>query len=315
MEKINELVNSSSRFLLVGSTKAKYFLLSIVIVGLFLLAPNVILQAQENSTAPVVDYQGQPPVDSDLDGLTDAAEIQIYDTDPKNVDSDGDSWYDGIEIINSTDPSDVQSFPGIVPDVTRVQPADNEIPWAWYTSRASAFVAFILLYLSIFLGLTLRISWLRKIFSPVYALDTHCWISLYATIFAFIHGGVLLLDKFLKLTVADLFIPFVSKFETNLMAVGIIGFYLMIILVATSYGKKYMSHKLWRAVHFLNIILYVVVVIHAYYLGTDMKNDAIRNIFIYSNTFLILLMSVNMFLRIRDKIVLKNTGSFDNDQN
>lgn len=180
-----------------------------------------------------------------------------------------------------------------------------EVPWAWYISRASGLMAFALLYVSIFLGLTLRIPLLRKIFAPAIALDVHAWISVQATVFAFLHGAALLFDKFLNLSLADLFVPFVSDYEPGLLALGIFSFYLMIILVATSYGKKYISHKLWRAVHFLNILLYAFVLIHAVKLGTDLKNPIAYSIFLWSNVFLIFLMLINMQLRIADTIRIR----------
>ncbi len=289
-------------------------LLSMTVVGF--------VQAQTDGTvqAPVVNYEGQDPMDSDLDGLTDQGEIQIYGTDPKKEDSDGDGYLDGVEVISGSNPVDAVSNPTSIGSQTATQQFEaaetiqDETPWPWYVSRMSGLIAFVLLFISIFLGLTLRVPFLRKFFSPLYATNAHCWISLQATIFALIHGGVLTLDKFLDFSFSDVFIPFSSKFEPGLVALGIFSLYLMIILVATSYGKKFMSQKMWRAVHFSNIILYVIVVMHAYYLGTDMKNDIIRNIFIYSNLALVLLMLANMFLRIKEKIARKSADTLNNEQ-
>ncbi|HBI33604.1 MAG TPA: hypothetical protein DEA43_00595 [Candidatus Moranbacteria bacterium] len=260
-----------------------------------------------------IDYKGQPIVDLDLDGLTDQAEEQIYKTDPKNPDSDNDGYYDGTEILAKSDPLDVVSIPG-KPAVTQddISQSQNETPWAWYISRVSGLVGFTLLYISIFLALTIRIPFLRKVFSPLYALNAHGWIALQATLFVFVHGTVLIFDKFMGFNLVDILVPFASTYEPILVAMGIIGFYLMIILVVTSYARKYIPFKVWRAVHFLNIILYIGVIIHAYFLGTDMKNEIIRNIFIYANIFLIVLMLVNMFIRIKQNIARRNVSSIDN---
>jgi len=176
--------------------------------------------------------------------------------------------------------------------------ASNEIPWAWYVARSSALVGFMLLYVSIFLGLAIRTPYLRKIILPIYSLKTHCWISLQALLFAFIHGTALLFDKFVNLSLVEVFVPFASKYKTNLVTLGILAFYLMIILVATSYGRKFISHKLWRAVHFTNILLYVIAIIHAVRLGTDLKNPTVWNIFIWANAFLVFIMLVNIESRI-----------------
>lgn len=43
--------------------------------------------------------------DSDLDGLTDWAEVTIYKSDPLNADTDGDGYKDGAEVINNYDPT------------------------------------------------------------------------------------------------------------------------------------------------------------------------------------------------------------------
>ena len=175
-------------------------------------------------------------------------------------------------------------------------------PWAWYISRASGLVAFVLLYVSIFLGLTIRIRFLHKFFTPLYAVQGHCWIAFQATLFALIHGVALIFDKFIGFTLAGVFVPFVSIYESGLVALGIVGFYLMIIITASSYARKYISQKLWRMLHFTNIILYFVVIMHIYFLGTDMKNELVRNIFVYTNVLLILLMLVNIFSRIKENI-------------
>lgn len=50
--------------------------------------------------------QGLNPAeyDTDGDGLSDKAEIEQYKTDPKKADSDGDTFWDGNEILNGYNP-------------------------------------------------------------------------------------------------------------------------------------------------------------------------------------------------------------------
>ena len=193
--------------------------------------------------------------------------------------------------------------------------ASAGVPWAWYLSRAAGFLAFALLYVSIFLGLTLRIPLLRKIFAPARASYVHCWISLQATLIVFLHAGVLVFDNFFHLTWQDLFVPFASSYQTIPMALGIFGFYLMVVLVATSYGKKYISRKVWRWAHSANVILYVIVLLHVFYLGIDMQNPVVFNVFLWANAFLVFLMLTNMQLRIGDNIRMKNARALRESQN
>ncbi|MEK7665900.1 MAG: hypothetical protein AAB337_03430 [Patescibacteria group bacterium] len=74
---------------------------------------------ERESQSPVVDSDGDGLTDaqeleagtdldnsdSDDDGLGDRAEVEVYDTDPLNPDTDGDSYSDGSEVSNSYNPN------------------------------------------------------------------------------------------------------------------------------------------------------------------------------------------------------------------
>ena len=308
--------NRNSQRSRIKSTRKKIFFASAL--AFFLLFGFVNAQVSTTKQTPVVNYNGQEPIDSDLDGLTDQAEVQVYKTDPNNADTDGDGYYDGTEVLAGSNPLDPTSTPITVNNKSQAQinaaaSAQSETPWAWYISRVSGLVAFALLYISIFLALTIRLPFLRKIFAPAYALNAHCWIALQATIFVFLHGFVLIFDKFLNFSLKGVFVPFASAYEPLLVALGTIGFYLMILLVITSYGRKYLSYKMWRTIHFFNIGLYFIVVIHALYLGTDLKIPLVQDIFIAANEFLVVLMLINMFLQIKTNIARKKQAADFND--
>lgn len=49
--------------------------------------------------------------DSDVDGLTDQAEVSVYKTDPTNNDTDKDGFDDGYEVDQKTSPIDALSLP------------------------------------------------------------------------------------------------------------------------------------------------------------------------------------------------------------
>lgn len=61
--------------------------------------------------------QGLNPVeyDTDGDGLSDKAEIEQYKTDPKKADTDGDTFWDGNELLNGYNPLG----PGRIPTSTK----------------------------------------------------------------------------------------------------------------------------------------------------------------------------------------------------
>lgn len=184
----------------------------------------------------------------------------------------------------------------------------SEIPWAWYLARSSALVAFLLLYISIFLGLSIRTPILKEIIKPAYSYRIHCWISLQALIFTAVHGIALLFDKFISFKIGNIFIPFypmtqsqMAAMNPNFLALGVVAFYIMIILVFSSYFKSRIPASLWRGLHFLNIGLYIITIIHALYMGTDMKIEIVRNIFIAANAVLIILFAINLLSKLKSK--------------
>jgi hypothetical protein len=56
-------------------------------------------------------YTVANPLDSDGDGLSDAAERLVYKTDPQNPDTDGDGVSDGVEVAMGSNPLDTTSTP------------------------------------------------------------------------------------------------------------------------------------------------------------------------------------------------------------
>lgn len=179
----------------------------------------------------------------------------------------------------------------------------EEIPWAWYVSRSSACLGFSMLWLSIFLGLAVRTPVLNKFIKPAYSLGAHRWISLQALFFSFIHGTSLLFDNYINFGWKNVFIPFYplrenSIIDGNLLSLGIMGFYAMVIMIVTSYIRRHIPYHVWRSLHFLNVGLYIAVVIHALYMGTDLKSGIVRNVFIYANVFLAIIFAYNLLIKL-----------------
>jgi methionine sulfoxide reductase heme-binding subunit len=284
----------------------KFFIIAAIILWSY---PISVLAEQ-----PKVDYKDGLIIDSDLDGLTDEGEKQAYYTDPNDPDKDSDGILDGAEVFGQTDPQN-SNDPIVRERVTqKAVIVQNETPWGWYVTRVTALIGFIMLYLSFFFGLAVKTPGLKRLIDAADSYPVHCWISLQALLFAIFHAASLLFDKFLTFSWKDVFVPFALKpsesvakagVSSEVVAFGIISFYLMIILVLTSYLRKFISYRVWRSLHYLNMGLYILVVIHALYLGTDLKTGLLRNIFIWVNIFLALLIVFNIIWKIYSSIKIK----------
>lgn len=250
-----------------------------------------------------IEYKDVPVLDSDLDGLTDLGEEKIFKTDPKFPDSDNDGFLDGAEVLGGTDPSDSKSPSAKETYKSLTYPAESKIPWGWYTTRVTGLIGFLLLYLSFFLGLLPRIPIISRLIEPFISLKTHCWISLQALIFSLVHVFSLFFEHYFHFSWADIFIPFFSEDFAFEIFLGQTALLIMFILVLSSYLSRFFSFKAWRLIHFLNLILFVVVIFHALSFGTDLKEESWgRVIFIGLNVFLAFLILYSLVSLIIRKI-------------
>jgi methionine sulfoxide reductase heme-binding subunit len=269
----------------IENLKLKIYILITTVISIYFLAG--IAKAQER--APV-DYGGEVIVDSDLDGLTDKGEQQVYHTDPGNPDTDGDGYLDGVEIISGTDPVDLGS-PGSVAAESVSAVLRGGTTWIWYLARVAGILGFIFLWITVFLGLSIRNPIFKKMIEPIYSFDFHCFTAALSVFWALIHGTSLLFDPLTQFKFKDVAIPFFSKttiVDVNYLALGIVAFYMMVVMTITSYLRKRLNHKLWRILHFLNPVAFVFVVVHGYMNGTDMKNFYVGSAFLLSSFLLVL---------------------------
>ncbi len=251
-------------------------------------------------TGQKVDYKGQVIVDSDLDGLTDQGEIQIYHTDPGNPDSDGDGYLDGAEILAGTNPLDSSDYPGNSKQQVDsvIQNLSKGTPWVWYVSRASGMIGFIFLWLTVFLGLAIRNPLLKKIIQPIYSFGLHAFAGAMAIFWSLVHGTSFLFHGSFALSFKEVAIPFYSHtalVNPTYMSLGIIAFYLMVIMAVTSFLRSHMNHWLWRVLHFLNPVAFIFVVVHGYFNGTDINNNFyVGSAFLFSSFILVVIYLISL---------------------
>src|SRR5438876_1040548 len=100
-------------------------------------------------------------------------------------------------------------MPGLMPGL--VASLSGSTPQAyWYISRASAFVAFGLLWLSMLAGLGIT-SKLSRIWPGMLgSFELHRFTALLGIGFGLVHALVLLGDKYMNYTLGQLLVPFMS---------------------------------------------------------------------------------------------------------
>jgi len=130
----------------------------------------------------------------------------------------------------------------------------------WITSRAAGISALLAASLAVAAGLSRRGRDWRIV---------HESLSLATMVALAVHAFSLLGDSYLKPTLADVTIPFVSSYERLWMSVGIVAGWAFVILGLSYYVRARIGIQRWRTLHRFTALAWVLGVAHALMMGTD----------------------------------------------
>jgi len=139
----------------------------------------------------------------------------------------------------------------------------------WYISRASGLMGYLLVWLSTLWGFAISSKILDPFLERTFTYDFHEHLSLLSIGFMILHAVVLLLDKVEPLSLTEILIPFSGAYRPFWTGIGIIAFYLSILVTVTFYFRSWISMKTFRIIHYLSIAAYVGGLFHGLYAGTD----------------------------------------------
>jgi len=139
----------------------------------------------------------------------------------------------------------------------------------WYVSRSSGLVAWALLAGSTLWGLALTTRAFSGKAAPRWLLDLHRFLGGLSLAFVIVHLSATVADTFVHFGRADLLVPLASRWHPVWVAWGIIALYLLVAVEVTSLLRRHLPYRLWRSVHALSFVLFVVVSIHVLLTGPD----------------------------------------------
>ncbi len=142
-------------------------------------------------------------------------------------------------------------------------------PTVWYLLRASGLAALFLLSATILIGLALRVRLWKKTLERWRVYDVHLTVSILTGVFLGIHLLLVLLDRIVPFSLADVLIPFHASYQPIWIAAGSIGFYLLLVVWGSSLIRSWLGYKLWRSLHPLALVALGLVMLHALFAGTD----------------------------------------------
>jgi methionine sulfoxide reductase heme-binding subunit len=135
----------------------------------------------------------------------------------------------------------------------------------WITSRAAGTAALFLSSAAVCVGLTMGGRLLKGRDLRV----THEALSLATLAALAVHAVSLLGDGFLRPTVADVTVPFVSSYRQPWMTIGIVSGWMMVALGLSYYARGRIGPRRWRSLHRLTALAWIGGLAHSLGEGTD----------------------------------------------
>ena len=145
----------------------------------------------------------------------------------------------------------------------------------WLAGRSAGIVAMLLVTASVLLGLAMaaKLIPLRRRREAGKLHEHLALLSLGATA---AHGALLAADPWLKAGWSGILVPFTIGYRPLWTGLGIVGGYLAAILGLSFYARRRIGARLWRRLHRLTVVVYVLALAHSLGSGTDASLAPVR---------------------------------------
>jgi predicted ferric reductase len=147
----------------------------------------------------------------------------------------------------------------------------------WYLARSSAFVAYLMLWLAMMLGLLITNRWARLWPGGPVAFDLHQHASLLGLAITMFHALILLGDRYIHASLSQLLIPFTYQgYRPLWVGAGQLGFYGLLLVGLSFYIRGTIGRSAWRVIHTLSFLVFFGALLHGMQSGTDSAAPAIQ---------------------------------------
>jgi methionine sulfoxide reductase heme-binding subunit len=130
-------------------------------------------------------------------------------------------------------------------------------------------IAYVLLTIGVLWGLVQSGGLFRTRVAPLLAFGLHSYFSWIGLGLAALHAIVLTGDTYTRFSLAQIALPFTANYRPVQVSLGIIGFYLMLLLTLSFYGRRFIGQRTFRLFHYTSFGVFVLVTLHGVLSGTD----------------------------------------------
>lgn len=170
--------------------------------------------------------------------------------------------------------------------------ADTKL--SWHLVRSSGIVAYALLLGSTVWGLIISGQFIKDWSPGPVSLTLHSTISWLALVLSLAHALLLLLDDYFTYTLGDLFIPFTGPYRPEVVGLGTLAFWGLLVVSLSFPLRQRIGHRAWKTLHYASYIAFVFVTIHGLFAGTEGTHLGLRLLMGGGLTAVTLLLAMRM---------------------
>ena len=179
----------------------------------------------------------------------------------------------------------------------------------WVLARAGGVLAFLLLFASVTLGLCVSLRLTDRFIRRAALVYLHKLLSLVMLIFTVLHITGLMLDHYLKFSLYQSLLPFNAAYRPLWTGLGSLALYGAIALVSSFYMAEILGSKLWRAIHYGSLAVFLVALLHGFMTGTDSKVSWMQAIYGGSGLVVTALVGLRLYQLISSRSWLINRSN------
>ncbi|MGD0320710.1 MAG: ferric reductase-like transmembrane domain-containing protein [Acidimicrobiales bacterium] len=139
----------------------------------------------------------------------------------------------------------------------------------WYTTRATGVVALVLLTGTVVLGVLTSVRFGTTQWPRFALADLHRRVSLLSMVFIALHVVTTVSDSYAPIGWVSAFVPFTSSYRRLWLGLGTVAVDLLLAVTVSSLLRQRISHRAWRALHWLAYASWPVALLHGLGTGTD----------------------------------------------
>ena len=141
----------------------------------------------------------------------------------------------------------------------------------WFLSRATGIVAFVLLTVTVVLGIVTSLRWQTRTIPRFVIEYVHRNVTVLVLALIVIHVATVVVDGFAPIGWIAAVIPFTSPYRPIWLSLGALGFDLLLAVAVTSWLRHRVGFRVWRFLHWSAYASWLVVLVHAFGTGTDTR--------------------------------------------